>query len=82
MPTKTAKKEATKKKKRGNAPSTQASGFVKAEMHKRKKKKMSRKQAVAIGLSEARHSGIKVGKKKKKASRKKTSKKTARRSKK
>jgi uncharacterized protein DUF6496 len=58
---------------------------VEKAMHERKKgtlrsgssgkKVKSRKQAIAIGLSEARRSGAKVPKKKKSSSRKKSSKK-------
>jgi len=58
---------------------------VKRAMHKRKrgtlksgrsgKKVKSRKQAIAIGLSEARAKGKKVPKKKKKSSKRKSSKK-------
>jgi hypothetical protein len=68
--------------------SKKASKKVKAALHERKrgtlrsggsgKKVTSRKQAIAIGLSEARRSGAKVPKKKsakKKAARKKTAKK-------
>ncbi|WPU66718.1 DUF6496 domain-containing protein [Peredibacter starrii] len=70
-----AKKKATRKKTRKKA-TTRAGKYVKEEMHARKKKKgkMSKKQAVAIGLSKARQKGIKVPKKKK-ASKKKSSKK-------
>ena len=60
-----------------------ASKKVKRAMHKRKrgtlksgrsgKKVKSRKQAIAIGLSEARKEGKKVPKKKKKKSKKKKS---------
>ena len=51
---------ATKKKK---SPSTRAGKYVHEEMSHRKKGKhpgMSRKQAIAVGLSRARRSGIKV----------------------
>lgn len=67
MPTKTAKKNAAKAKRAGKSPSTQAGAFVKEKMHAMKrgsKKVKSKKQAIAIGLSEARQAGIKVGKKK------------------
>jgi hypothetical protein len=63
--------------------SKKASRKVKKAMHERKhgtlrsgssgKKVKSRKQAIAIGLSEARRSGAKVPKKKKSSSRKKRS---------
>jgi hypothetical protein len=62
-----------------------ASKKVERAMHERKRGKLksgrsgkkvkSRKQAIAIGLSEARRSGAKVPKKKKSSSRKKSSKK-------
>ncbi len=62
-----------------------ASQKVKKAMHERKhgtlksgrsgKKVKSRKQAIAIGLSEARRSGAKVPKKKSSSSRKKSKKK-------
>lgn len=70
-----AKKKASRKKSRKKA-TTRAGKYVKQEMDARKKKegKMSKKQAIAIGLSKARQKGIKVPKKKK-SSKKKTSKK-------
>ena len=71
MPTKTTKKRAAKAKREGKAPSTQAGPFVREKMKKMKKGKgsaKSRKQAIAIGLSEARRSGVKVPKKKGSAS--------------
>jgi hypothetical protein len=62
-----------------------ASSKVKRAMHERKegtlrsgrsgRKVKSKKQAIAIGLSEARRSGAKVPKKKKSSSRKSTSRK-------
>jgi hypothetical protein len=63
MPTKTAKKNARKAKRQGKRPSTQAGSFVKEEMHQLHKGRSgikSRKQAIAIGLSEARRSGVKL----------------------
>jgi hypothetical protein len=63
MPTTNAKKRAQTKKKQGKAASTQAGEFVRSEMRKLKRGKgnaKSRRQAVAIGLSEARQAGIKV----------------------
>lgn len=71
MPTQAAKKRATTKKKQGKSASTQAGEFVREEMRELKKKKgkggrgspKNRKQAIAIGLSEARQAGVKVGKK-------------------
>jgi hypothetical protein len=76
MPTKTARKGAQKAKRRGNKPSTQAGSYVKQQMRRKKhggggkRRPKSRKQAIAIGLSEARRAGVKVPKKKR-ASRKK-----------
>lgn len=64
MPTKTAKKNAKKAAKAGKKPTTQAGEFVREEMHKLKQGSgnvRSRKQAVAIGLSEARRAGVKLG---------------------
>jgi hypothetical protein len=63
MPTTAAKKRAQTKKKQGKAASTQAGEFVRDEMRKLKRGKgnaKSRRQAVAIGLSEARRSGVKL----------------------
>jgi hypothetical protein len=68
MPTKTARKGAQKDKRAGKKPTTQAGNYVKQEMRRLKKggskKPKNRKQAIAIGLSEARADGVKVGKKK------------------
>jgi hypothetical protein len=74
---------ATKKKSSGRKYGPKASSKVKRAMHEKKrgtlksgrsgKKVTSRKQAIAIGLSEARKSGAKVPKKK--SSSKKSSKK-------
>jgi hypothetical protein len=68
MPTKTARKGAAKAKRAGKKPSTQAGSYVKQEMRRLKKgtknKPKNRKQAIAIGLSEARREGVKVPKKK------------------
>jgi hypothetical protein len=63
MPTANAKKRAQTKKRQGKAASTQAGEFVRSEMRKLKRGKgnaKSRKQAIAIGLSEARQSGVKI----------------------
>jgi hypothetical protein len=70
MPTKTARKGAARDKRAGKKPSTQAGNYVKQEMRrlkhgKGKRKPKNRKQAIAIGLSEARREGVKVPKKKK-----------------
>jgi hypothetical protein len=64
MPTAAAKKRARRDARQGKKPTTQAGEFVKEEMHKMKRgggAARSRKQAVAIGLSEARRSGVKLG---------------------
>ena len=64
MPTKTARKGAQKDKRQGKKASTQAGNYVKQEMRRLKKggskKPKNRKQAIAIGLSEARQDGIRV----------------------
>lgn len=76
MPTKTARKGARRDKRRGKSASTQAGHYVKQEMDRLKhggsKKPKNRKQAIAIGLSEARKDGVHV-KKKKSGGRKKSS---------
>jgi hypothetical protein len=64
MPTRTAKKQANEAKREGKRPTTQAGAFVKEEMHQMKRGQgaaRSRKQAIAIGLSEARRSGVGLG---------------------
>ncbi len=64
MPTRSAKKGAEQAQREGKRPTTQAGSFVKEEMHKMKRGQgtaRSRKQAVAIGLSEARRSGVRLG---------------------
>jgi len=63
MPEKTTIKRAQKDKREGKAPSTQAGEFVREEMeHIRRGKHGARstKQAIAIGLSKARRSGVKL----------------------
>jgi hypothetical protein len=53
-------------KKKGKSPSTRASKYVREEMRHRKKgghPGMSRKQAIAVGLSRARRAGVKVPRK-------------------
>jgi hypothetical protein len=65
MPTTDAKRRAATKKRQGKAPTTQAGEFVGHEMRKMKRGKgnaKSRKQAIAIGLSEARQEGVRVKK--------------------
>lgn len=63
MPTKTTKKRAAADKRAGKSASTQAGEYVHEQMHKMKRGRgnaKSRKQAIAIGLSEARRSGVHV----------------------
>jgi len=65
MPLKKTIEEADADKKAGKSPSTQAGEFVKAEMDELKEgnpRIQSRKQAIAIGLSEARRHGVKLPK--------------------
>jgi hypothetical protein len=87
-----SKKKGGRKKSGRRKYSRSASKSVKSAMHRRKKgtlkrgkkghggKVKSRKQAIAIGLSEARKKGAKVPRKKKgrKTSRKKSSRKSSR----
>ena len=63
MPEKKTIERARKAKREGKAPSTQAGEFVRETMeHIREGKHGARstKQAIAIGLSKARHAGVKV----------------------
>ncbi len=63
MPSKKAVRSAKKAAKQGKAPTTQASEFVHEEMHKLKHhegRAKNPKQAIAIGLSEARKEGVKL----------------------
>ena len=65
MPEKGTRKRAAAKRRRGNAPSTQAGEYVREEMHHKRSGKhpvKNRKQAIAIGLSKARRSGVAVPK--------------------
>jgi hypothetical protein len=67
MPEKATRRRAASAKRRGAKPSTQAGAFVREEMHHKRSEKhgrMSRKQAIAIGLSKAREAGVKVPKNK------------------
>ena len=68
MPTKTARKGASRDKRKGNKATTQAGNYVKQEMRRLKKggskKPKNKRQAIAIGLSEARRDGVRVPKKK------------------
>jgi hypothetical protein len=63
MPEKTTLKRARRDAREGKAPTTQAGEFVREEMeHIRRGKHGARstKQAIAIGLSKARRSGVKL----------------------
>src|SRR5437016_4444715 len=63
MPEKETIKRAQADKRAGKAPSTQAGEFVREEMHHVREGKhgaRSSKQAIAIGLSKARRSGVKL----------------------
>jgi hypothetical protein len=64
MPIKTAIKRARKDASEGKKPTTQAGEFIREEMHRLKAGSgnvRSRDQAIAIGLSEARRAGVKLG---------------------
>jgi hypothetical protein len=64
MPEKRTLKRAARDRRQGKAPSTQAGEFVHEEIeHVREGKHGARsaKQAIAIGLSKARRSGVKLG---------------------
>jgi hypothetical protein len=61
MPRKATIEKAKQDKRQGKSPSTQAGEFVREEMHHIKEGKhgaRSAKQAIAIGLSQARHAGV------------------------
>ena len=63
MPSKTTKARAARDRRQGKAATTQAGEYVREEMEHAKRGKhpvKSRKQAIAIGLSKARRSGVKV----------------------
>jgi hypothetical protein len=63
MPEKKTVRRARKDARQGKAPSTQAGEYVHEEMEHVKKGKhgvASKKQAIAIGLSKARRSGVKL----------------------
>ena len=63
MPEKETMKRARKDKRQGKAPSTQAGEFVREEMHHIREGKhgaRSPQQAIAIGLSKARRSGVEM----------------------
>ena len=61
MPTEKARKRAQQDKKEGKSPSTQAGEYVREEMHNLKEgdgRAKNPRQAIAIGLSEARRDGV------------------------
>ena len=63
MPKKTTLARARRAKRSGKAPSTQAGEFVREEIHHVREGKhgaRSTKQAIAIGLSKARRSGVRL----------------------
>jgi hypothetical protein len=63
MPEQTTRRRAARDKRQGKAKSTQAGEFVREEIHHVREGKhgaRSTKQAIAIGLSKARRSGIKL----------------------
>src|SRR4051794_2153904 len=63
MPEKQTIERAKRDKRAGKAPSTQAGEFVREEMHHIREGKhgaRSTKQAIAIGLSKARRSGVEL----------------------
>jgi hypothetical protein len=63
MPEKKTIKRARQAKRAGKAPSTQAGEFVKEQIHKIRRGEhgaRSTKQAIAIGLSQARRAGVKL----------------------
>jgi hypothetical protein len=75
MPEKRTVERARKKRRQGKAATTQAGEYVREEMHHGKRGKhpvKSRKQAIAIGLSKARRSGVKVPRKKGASSRRRS----------
>ena len=63
MPERQTIERARRQKRRGKAATTQAGEFVREEMHHIREGKhgaRSTKQAIAIGLSKARRSGVKL----------------------
>lgn len=63
MPEKKTIRKAQKAKRQGKSPSTQAGAFVEEEMHHIREGKhgaKNTKQAIAIGLSKARQSGVDI----------------------
>lgn len=64
MPTTTARRNARRSARQGKKPTTQAGAYIREEMRQLKRGSgnvRSRKQAIAIGLSEARRDGVKLG---------------------
>src|SRR6185436_17965838 len=64
MPEQETLERAEQDREEGKAPSTQAGEFVREEIHHVREGKhgaRSAKQAIAIGLSKARRSGVKLG---------------------
>src|SRR5437667_10188257 len=81
MPEKRTIERARKDKRQGKSPSTQAGEFVRQEIHHIREGEhgaKNAKQAIAIGLSEARRAGIPVGENPKRRSRKRKAKSTRR----
>lgn len=75
MPEKATIERARKDAREGKSPSTQAGEFVREEMHHVREGKhgaRSTKQAIAIGLSKARRSGVKLARPKRGAASKRT----------
>jgi hypothetical protein len=63
MPEKQTLRRAARDKRQGKAPTTQAGEFIREEMHHIREGKhgaRSAKQAIAIGLSKARRSGVEL----------------------
>jgi hypothetical protein len=63
MPSKSTLQRARRDKRQGKAPSTQAGEFIREEFHHIRRGKhgaSSPEQAIAIGLSKARRSGVRV----------------------
>ena len=66
MPWKKTQQRAASARRRGKSPSTQAGAFVEEQLHKEKRgqgRAKNPKQAIAIGLSQARRAGVKVPRK-------------------
>lgn len=64
MPTATVRRNARRSARQGKKPTTQAGAYVREEMRRLKRGSgnvRSRQQAIAIGLSEARRDGVKLG---------------------